>query len=214
MRPLEAGWGDNGFMFSFDAIYNYGDGIAGVGTYTPLSEGAPFDYEGRSWFCFSRTPTTAPAWCGDYFVVKSTSSVAVVDLASNLYTSLLAEDDADDWGEQLATTGIGSTLVTYQHIDVGSSGGTSVDEGESTADGESSSTPAASASYCCRVRVWRAAAAGSATAAFPNTEAPADDASTSADDASGDAEETLDETAEDASAEEASTSEERHTRTN
>ena len=214
MRPLEAGYGPTVFSFCFEAAYNYGDGIAGVGTYTPLSEGASFDYEGRSWFCFSRTPTTAPAWCGDYFVVKSTSSVAVVDLASNLYTSLLAEDDADDWGEQLATTGTGSTLVTYQHIDAGSSGGTSVDEGESTADGESSSVPAASASYCCRVRVWHAAAAGSAAAAPQNAETSADDTSTSADDASGDAEEVLDETAGDETAEEASTSEEHHTRTN
>ena len=46
MRPLEAGYGPTGFSFCFEAAYNYGDGIAGVGTYTPLSEGTSFDYEG------------------------------------------------------------------------------------------------------------------------------------------------------------------------
>lgn len=38
MRPLEVGYGTNGFNFSFDAIYNYGDGIANLGTYTPLEK--------------------------------------------------------------------------------------------------------------------------------------------------------------------------------
>ena len=37
MKPLEAGYGNTGFMFSFDAIYNYGDGIANLGTYTPTA---------------------------------------------------------------------------------------------------------------------------------------------------------------------------------
>lgn len=38
MRPLEVGYGTNGFNFSFDAIYNYGDGISNLGTYTPLEK--------------------------------------------------------------------------------------------------------------------------------------------------------------------------------
>ncbi|MBQ6454869.1 MAG: Tat pathway signal protein [Eggerthellaceae bacterium] len=38
MRPLEIGYGTNGFNFSFDAIYNYGDGISNLGTYTPLEK--------------------------------------------------------------------------------------------------------------------------------------------------------------------------------
>ena len=34
-KPLEAGYGNTGFMFSFDAGYQYGGGIASIGTYTP-----------------------------------------------------------------------------------------------------------------------------------------------------------------------------------
>ncbi|MBQ3106379.1 MAG: Tat pathway signal protein [Eggerthellaceae bacterium] len=37
MKPLEAGYGRHGFMFSFDGIYNYGGGIANLGTYTPAT---------------------------------------------------------------------------------------------------------------------------------------------------------------------------------
>lgn len=38
MRPLEAGYGKTGFNFSFDAIYNYGEGISNLGTYTPMDK--------------------------------------------------------------------------------------------------------------------------------------------------------------------------------
>ena len=38
MKPLEAGFGDTGFTFSFESIYNYGGGIANLGTYTPAGE--------------------------------------------------------------------------------------------------------------------------------------------------------------------------------
>lgn len=38
MKPLEAGYGDTGFTFSFESIYNYGGGIANLGTYVPASK--------------------------------------------------------------------------------------------------------------------------------------------------------------------------------
>ncbi len=37
MRPIYVAYGESGFAFSFDGIYNYGDGIANLGTYTPAS---------------------------------------------------------------------------------------------------------------------------------------------------------------------------------
>ena len=159
MRPLEAGYGPTGFTFCFEAGYDFGDGISGVGTYAPTTEGAPYDYSGRQWFCFSRTPSTGAAWCGDCVVVKSTSSVAVVDPAASLYTSILAESEADDWGEQLASTGNGSLVVTYQHIDADGADA-STDEGAGT----TASASATSASHCCRVRVWAAASGAAASA--------------------------------------------------
>ena len=44
MKPLEAGYGNTGFMFSFDAGYQYGGGIASIGTYTPASAVTNGDY--------------------------------------------------------------------------------------------------------------------------------------------------------------------------
>lgn len=41
MRPMECGWGKTGFSFAFDGIYNYGEGIANLGTYLPLEAPAP-----------------------------------------------------------------------------------------------------------------------------------------------------------------------------
>lgn len=147
MRPVEAGYGNTGFTFCFDAGYSFGEGISGMGTYAPMSAGSG-GYDGLSWFCFSRTPLTTPAWCGPFFAVKSTSSVAVIDLEARTYTSILADDNADDWGEQLASSGAGDLVVTYQHID--NSG--KDDDGDGAAK-------------VCRVRVWSANTTGATVSA-------------------------------------------------
>ena len=135
MKPLEAGWGVSGFSFAFDATYSYGDGIANLGTYTPTSKPTG-SYDNAKWIRFDRTPTCAPAWCGNYFMVKSTKAVCGVDASGKRYFVLDVPSGADDWGEWLASTGECSALVTYSSID-----STSV-SGETT--------------QCCRVRVWKA----------------------------------------------------------
>lgn len=38
MKPFEVGYGSTGFCFAFDGIYNYGDGIANLGTYVPAQD--------------------------------------------------------------------------------------------------------------------------------------------------------------------------------
>lgn len=134
MKPLEAGYGDTGFTFSFDAWYTYGDGIANIGTYTPASPVTDGSYSDAPWFCFTRTPTAAPAWCGNYFIVKSTLAVCGVNLDTNEYFAFDVESGADDYGEYLATSGSHKTLVTYANID------------NKPIDGEPVN--------CCRVRIW------------------------------------------------------------
>lgn len=134
MRPLEAGYGKTGFMFSFDAIYSYGGGIANLGTYAPATAVADGGYSNAPWFRFSRTPTAAPAWCGSYFMVKSTSSVCGIDLASNEYFSFSVENGADDYGEYLASTGTSDTVVTFTNVD------------DNPVNGD--------ARKCCVVKVW------------------------------------------------------------
>ena len=123
MKPLEAGYGNTGFMFTFDAIYNYGDGIANLGTYTPAAQvaAAPADglgnaaYSAARWFRHTRTPTAAPAWCGRYLMVKSTTTVGI-DLEAQTYFAIDVKSGADDYYEYLASTGMGSTVVTYTNV--------------------------------------------------------------------------------------------------
>lgn len=117
MRPLEAGYGETGFMFSFDAIYNYGDGISNLGTYTPTSAVTDGSYSDATWFRFSRTPTAAPAWCGSYLMVKSTKAVCGINLATNESFSFDVENGADDYGEYLASTGTRDAIVTFTNVD-------------------------------------------------------------------------------------------------
>lgn len=147
MRPLEAGYGENGFTFAFDAIYNYGGGIANLGTYSPASavEASGEDLTGAAgaaaygapaWFRFPRTPVAAPAWCGGWFMVKSTTAVCGVDFANKRYFALDTKSGCDDYGDYLATTGTQSRVVTYTNID------------HTTLEGETQK--------CCLVRVWSA----------------------------------------------------------
>ena len=134
MKPLEAGYGPTGFTFSFDSIYNYGEGISNLGTYTPQSAHDPGNYQGLTWFRFGRTPSAPPAWCGNFFMVKSTSQVCGIDLANKTYFSCDTESGCEDWGDYLASTGVCKTIVTFMNIDTISASGT--------------------AKKFCRVRIW------------------------------------------------------------
>ena len=116
MKPVEAGYGVNGFNFSFDAIYDYGDGISNLGTYTPYEAVTDSKYSNKHWFAFVRVPTAPPCWCGNYFIVKSTTAVLGIDLQLRRYFVLDVQIGADSYGEYLATTGSSSTFVTYTNI--------------------------------------------------------------------------------------------------
>lgn len=138
MKPLEAGYGTTGFMFSFDAVYNYGGGIANLGTYTPASPVTDGNYSGAPWFRFARTPSAPPAWCGRFLMVKSTGSVCAIDLDASNYAALDVPDGSDTYGDYLASTGTGDMAVTFTNVDHQPLGGEAV--------------------KCCRVRVWTPAA--------------------------------------------------------
>lgn len=138
MKPLEAGYGDTGFNFAFDAIYNYGDGIAKLGTYTPARSHGTEDYAGLPWFSFARTPTAAPAWSNGWFIVKSNQAVCGVDINSMTYFALPLESGCDDYGDYLATSGTASAFVTYTNVN------------DTAVDGTTKKL--------CRVRVWAPAA--------------------------------------------------------
>lgn len=116
MKPLEAGYGTTGFNFTFDGIYNYGDGIANLGTYTPMETHSAQDYQGLSWFHHAKNPSAAPCWCGKYFLVKSTMQVLGFDFAEGSYFILNVDTGSDDYGDYLGSTGTNETAVTYANI--------------------------------------------------------------------------------------------------
>lgn len=139
MKPLEAAYGKTGFAFAFDATYSTGGGIANLGTYTPASKpsGQGADaYSNAKWVRFDRTPTCAPAWCGNYLMVKSTKAVCGVDAAGGRYFVLDVANGADDYGEWIASSGSRSTFVTFTNINYTPVSGDAV--------------------KCCRVKVWKA----------------------------------------------------------
>ena len=92
-------------MFSFDAGYQYGGGIASIGTYTPASAVTNGDYSNAPWFRFSRNPTAPPAWCGSYLMVKSRTQVVGINFDTNDWFAFDVKSGADDYGEYLASTG-------------------------------------------------------------------------------------------------------------
>ena len=147
MRPLEAGWGRTGFNFAFDGIYNYGDGIANLGTYMPLNalssprlagtdlegvEGPGTDdphipasaanlttplYSADSWFHYVANPLSAPCWCGNWVLVRGGSSVCAIDLEGRRYARLPLQEGSGDYNDFLASTHIGQRAVTYCNVD-------------------------------------------------------------------------------------------------
>ena len=128
MRPLEAGYGPTGFSFMYDAIYNYGGGIANLGTYTPAEAGTPAgndptglagaeSYGARTWFRYDRVPAAPPAWCGRWFMVKAPTAVVGIDVKTRESFILEVKSGSDTYGEYLASTGEQSLIVTYCNID-------------------------------------------------------------------------------------------------
>ena len=73
MRPFEVGCGKTGLMFSFENIYNYGDGIANLGTYVPAK----------------RVPSTVIAW-------KSDADVAAQEAAAQSESSGSSSQASED----------------------------------------------------------------------------------------------------------------------
>ena len=119
MAPNALGFGPNGISFCFENIYDYGDGISNLGTYTPAQAHKPgSSYDDLRWFRFDRTPQSGPCWCTDrWLMVKSTTAVCGIDMAERTFCSLDVKSGCTDWGDYLATSGAGDTVVTVMQID-------------------------------------------------------------------------------------------------
>lgn len=111
MTPCNIGYGKSGFSFAFDNIYNYGDGISNLGTYTPMKAVTPYEYEGLPWFRFGRTPSATPGWCDEWFIVKSTRAICGVHFASESFFMIDIPNDTDSYGEYLVSSGSCNNIV-------------------------------------------------------------------------------------------------------
>lgn len=114
MAPLEAAYVGGRFSFAFDAIYDYGDGLSSLGTYAPISKGN--STKNATWFLFGRNPSAAPAWSGDWLIVKSTRSVSGVNLEDRTMFALDCPSHCDTFGDYLASSGTCDRIATYVHI--------------------------------------------------------------------------------------------------
>ncbi|WP_251198223.1 Tat pathway signal protein [Anaerotardibacter muris] len=123
MTPCNLGYGRSGFAFAFDNIYNYGEGISNLGTYTPMHAVDPYHYEDLPWFRFGRTPSATPTWCEDWFVVKSSRAICGVHFASKNFFMIDIPNDTDTYGEYLVSAGSCKNIVGLSQI-------TSTTEGE------------------------------------------------------------------------------------
>ncbi len=116
MTPDIVGYGRSGFAFGFTNIYNFGGGIANLGTYTPRSAVQANNYNDLQWFRFSRTPLSTPCWCGEWFVVKSTTALCGINFANSTYFAVKTISGSDDYGEQLVSSGTRSSFVGLSQV--------------------------------------------------------------------------------------------------
>lgn len=150
MKPMECSYGPTGFAFAFDGIYSYGDGIANLGTYLPMTpvstslaeadgseEGASPEhsiaieqanpatraYSEASWLHFARDPRSAPAWCGPWMIIRSQTNLCAVDREGRRVYPLPLENGANDYGDFPASTHLGKRAVTFCNIDYTPIGG-------------------------------------------------------------------------------------------
>ena len=142
MVPQDVTYGKSGFSFTFQGSYDYGDGIANVGTYVQANLSKKLasddnqdkdvrnnDLSSQNWLSFNREPTCPCAWIGNYVAVKSTSSIAIIDISNKKYALIEADDGADDYGVWLVSSGTVEHLVTMQNINYTNVSGNEIREG-------------------------------------------------------------------------------------
>lgn len=107
-KPTCAVCMDGAFSFGIGASYDYGGGIASVGTYYPLS--------GGEWLCLERTPVTPAGLCRGWFFCKSGSRTVFVNLQKRTYFTVDAPDGATSYGDYSICTGEVDALYNYATV--------------------------------------------------------------------------------------------------
>lgn len=107
-KPLCAVYMGGSFSFCIEAAYDYGDGIADVGTYYQLDDG--------TWLRLTRQPVAPAGLCNGWLVSKSGSRTALVDLVNRGYLTIDAPEDCADYGDYPVCAGESEAVCVYAHV--------------------------------------------------------------------------------------------------
>ena len=109
VKPFEAIYMNNLFVFAVEANYGYGGSLGNMGSY--------IGREGSTYITLSREPL---AWAvgdgGSRYFIKVKSSHYVVDTEAETYSVLTAPSDSLDYGDYPASEGLCTLFATYSTI--------------------------------------------------------------------------------------------------
>ncbi len=111
-QPGAAVYMGGAFAFTIGASYDYGGGIANVGTYYPMPDG--------KWLRLTRQPVTAPGLCQGWLFSKSGARTAFVDMERRRYFTVNAPGESADYGDYAACVGEVDAIYNYASITKGS----------------------------------------------------------------------------------------------
>lgn len=107
-RPSNAIYMNNAFAFTIPASYDYGGGIANVGTYYPIA--------GDSWLRLARQSLTPPGICNGWLFAKSSSRTVFIDTRNQQYFVVNAPDGCTDYGDYSVCTGEVARVCNYATV--------------------------------------------------------------------------------------------------
>ncbi len=107
-RPSNAIYMGNAFAFTIPASYDYGGGIANVGTYYPMA--------GNQWLRLARQSLTAPGLCNGWLFAKSSSRTVFIDTVTQRYFVVPGPDGCEDYGDYSICSGEVTHVYNYATI--------------------------------------------------------------------------------------------------
>lgn len=107
-RPSNAIYMNNAFAFTIPASYDYGGGIANVGTYYPIA--------GSSWLRLARQSLTPPGLCNGWLFAKSSSRTVFIDTREQQYFVVNAPDGCTDYGDYSVCVGEVARVCNYATV--------------------------------------------------------------------------------------------------
>ena len=107
-RPSNAIYMNNAFAFTIPASYDYGGGIANVGTYYPIA--------GNTWLRLARQSLTPPGICNGWLFAKSSSRTVFIDTKNQQYFVVNAPDGCTDYGDYSVCVGEVSRVFNYATV--------------------------------------------------------------------------------------------------